>query len=215
MSTTDPERFIPALRFPWLTRLYDPIVRYTTREATFRRLIVERAKLVNGLRVLDVGSGTGSLASLALQTSPDTEVIGVEIDMDALGIAAAKTGSGTRFVRASATRLPFESATFDRVFVTLVLHHLTDDAKSSALAEIRRVLRPGGSLHLADWQRGTNLLLRTVFVGVRVLDGMETTRRHANSSVADIVAEGGFCDVDEYRTLATPFGSIGLVSATI
>ena len=123
-------------------------------------------------------------------------------------------GAGTRYVRASATRLPFESATIDRVLLTLVLHHLTDHEKADALSEIRRVLRPEGSLHVADWRRGTNVALRAAFVGVRLLDGIETTRRHAASSVADIVADGGFRDVDEYRTLATPFGSIGLVSAT-
>ena len=54
------------------------------------------------------------------------------------------------------------------------------------------MLHPGGSLHVADWERGTNIVLRAAFVGVRLLDGMETTRRHAVSRVADVVADGGF-----------------------
>ncbi len=55
-------QYIPALGFDWLTRLYDPLLRDVFQEATFRRRMVNCAALAPGQRVLDVGSGTGTLA---------------------------------------------------------------------------------------------------------------------------------------------------------
>ena len=47
--------YIPALRFHWLTRLYDPVVRSTTREATFKRRLIDQVAARPGHRILDVG----------------------------------------------------------------------------------------------------------------------------------------------------------------
>src|SRR5204863_2812918 len=58
---------------------------------------------------------------------------------------------GIRFERGYAQRLPYPDATFDRVLSALMLHHLDHDTKAAAAAEVLRVLRPGGSLHLVDF----------------------------------------------------------------
>ena len=213
MIDSNGSHHIPPLRLPGLTRYYDTVVHYSTREATFRRLIIQRADAKPTDRVLDVGSGTGSLLMTLQERASGARSVGAEIDAAAITIAAAKTSRSIPFVQASATTLPFETASFDRVFMTLVLHHLEDDDKVATLAEARRVLCRDGSLHVADWRRGTNLALRAMFLGVRLLDGMTTTRQHAVSSLAEIVKDAGLRAVEEYRVLATPFGSIGLLSA--
>ena len=58
--------------------------------------------------------------------------------------------SGIRFERAYAQELPFADGEFDRVLSSMMLHHLDDDVKAGAAAEIHRVLRPGGTLHIVD-----------------------------------------------------------------
>jgi ubiquinone/menaquinone biosynthesis C-methylase UbiE len=58
--------------------------------------------------------------------------------------------NGIRFERSYAQRLPHADGEFDRVLSSMMLHHLDDDAKSAAAAEVFRVLRPGGRLHLVD-----------------------------------------------------------------
>src|SRR5262249_12622205 len=58
--------------------------------------------------------------------------------------------AGIRFERGYAQRLPYGDAEFDRVLSSMMLHHLDGDAKTAAAAEIFRVLRPGGRLHLVD-----------------------------------------------------------------
>lgn len=55
-------RYIPALRFNWLTPLYDPLVRWTLRESAFKQWLVEQARIERDHRVLDLGCGTGTLS---------------------------------------------------------------------------------------------------------------------------------------------------------
>lgn len=60
MSDT-PGHYVPALRFHWLTRFYDPLIRVTLREDRFKALLVEQAVPQPGDRILDLGCGTGTL----------------------------------------------------------------------------------------------------------------------------------------------------------
>ncbi|MBI4400836.1 MAG: methyltransferase domain-containing protein [Nitrospirae bacterium] len=82
--------YIPALRFRWLTALYDPVIRWTMRESTFKRRLVEQARLQKGHRVLDLGCGTATFTILLKQGSPDAEVVGVDVDPVILDIARTK-----------------------------------------------------------------------------------------------------------------------------
>jgi SAM-dependent methyltransferase len=90
-------------------------------------------------RLLDLGCGTGgnieALADLG-------DVIGIELDPSA--VALARTRRGAMYCRASGTALPFAAGSFDAVVASDVLEHIAEDR--SAVAEISRVLRPGGVL---------------------------------------------------------------------
>lgn len=72
-----PAGFIPALRFHALTRLYDPLVRLTTRELSIKRRLV--AGLGQGVQsILDLGSGTGTLLELARPAYPAARLVGLD-----------------------------------------------------------------------------------------------------------------------------------------
>ena len=78
-------------------------------------------------------------------------MIGSDPDPLALDRAQRKAaGDGIRFERGYAQRLPYADGEFDRVLSSMMLHHLDGDAKTAAAAEVFRVLRPGGRLHLVD-----------------------------------------------------------------
>ncbi|MEO8897125.1 MAG: class I SAM-dependent methyltransferase [Candidatus Dormibacter sp.] len=112
-----------------------------------------RLRLRSGMRVLDVGSGNGRHAFEALRRGAD--VIATDVDGAALAevermagammVAGEVTAGGCLdTVVADARRLPFADAAFDVVIAAEVLEHIADDC--SAIAELSRVLRPGGLL---------------------------------------------------------------------
>jgi SAM-dependent methyltransferase len=152
----DAERsFIPAFGKQWLLPLYDPLL-WLLRADAAKRPLIEQAQIKPGFRVLDIGCGTGSLAVLIKRMHPKADVVGIDPDPTALSASerkAKRARLAIKFDRGFSDRLPYADASFDRVFSSFMFHHLAADEKSATLAEIRRVLKPGGSLHLLDFVR--------------------------------------------------------------
>lgn len=130
---------------------YDLLTRLSGFNRVHERL-VGQAELADGHRVLEIGCGTGNLAVRAKKNHPLADIVGSDPDPLALKRAQRKARrlTGIRFERGYAQRLPYSDGEFDRVLSSMMLHHLDDDAKTAAAAEVFRVLRPGGRLHLVD-----------------------------------------------------------------
>jgi ubiquinone/menaquinone biosynthesis C-methylase UbiE len=208
--------YVPALRFRSLTRIYDPLIRMTTREGEFRRKLLDQAGLEPGQRVLDLGSGTGTLAVMAAGRQPGLEVRGLDADGEMIKRARAKAreaGLPVRFDHGFATMLPYESRSFDRVLSTLFLHHLSRELKRRTLSEVRRVLRKGGELHVADWGKPSDPMMSAAFLGVRLLDGMDNTADNAAGLLPQLMEDAGLTEAAEGERLRTPFGTLALYSA--
>ena len=103
-------------------------------------------------RLLDLGCGPGAVAARIRQRRPNLEVVGLDHDAGLLALARARLTP----LRADAAVLPFAAQSFDAVHARLVLRHLPRAA--AALAEIRRVLRPGGRLIVVDSDDGSLVL---------------------------------------------------------
>jgi ubiquinone/menaquinone biosynthesis C-methylase UbiE len=154
MGTMERHRkdYVPGMGHDRLLPLYDPLHRLLGMAKVHRPLVVQ-AGIRPGHRVLEIGCGTGNLALFAKRLHPDAEVVGLDPDPKALARARRKAGRKALPVRLDlgfAQELPYPDASFDRVLSAFMFHHLGPDEKEKALREVRRVLKPGGSLHLLD-----------------------------------------------------------------
>ncbi len=152
---------LPAAGWNVLTPVYDFLCSAVGLGKPFKQWLIELANVEPHDRVLDVGCGTGTLAVLLAVAFPATQISAVDPDPRALEIArrkARKQGVQLNFANARAESIPFADASFDKVFSTLMLHHIPDEQKLAVLREIHRTLRPGGRLILADFESSTSWL---------------------------------------------------------
>jgi SAM-dependent methyltransferase len=151
MTEVSPD-FLPAMGTPGLTAFYDRFGRIAGMGEHYWRLVAQAAVPPGGT-VLDVGSGTGEVALRVARTIPSATVTGVDPDAELVALArrkAADAGVAATFEVGYAQHLPAADGSVDRVLSSLMFHHLPADAKPAMLAEVLRVLAPGGSLHLLD-----------------------------------------------------------------
>ena len=208
--------YIPALKYRWLTRFYDPVVRVTTREATFKEALLRQASIQDGHRVLDLGCGTGTLAVLAKYAHRGAEVFGLDGDPEVLKLARTKLEAAridVQFDQGLASALPYADESFDRVLSSLFFHHLPSEMKLEAMREVLRVLRAGGEFHIADWGKATSLAMRVAFVGVQLLDGFATTTDNVRGVLPDLLGLAGFQEVETTNSYVTILGTLSLYRA--
>lgn len=137
--------------------LYDWLAPLMTlgSEHRLHKQVVARLALDRPAAVLDVGCGTGTLTRQiydALPAEAPRRVCGVDAAEAMIAVANKKAGArpGLAFAAALAEELPYPDASFDRVLSTFFFHHLNVDLKIQSLAEIWRVLRPGGQAAILD-----------------------------------------------------------------
>jgi len=129
----------------------------------WRRIVATRVReklSSSGARVLDVACGTGDL-SLTLFESTGARVIGTDFCRPMLGIAATKIPRDIPLIEGDALNLPFRDSSFDAVTIAFGLRNLA--SVEGGLAELRRVLKPGGWVAVLEFSRPANAMLRPVF----------------------------------------------------
>ena len=133
------------------------------QDPRWRRAMVSHVPRDGG-SVLDVATGTGLVAERLL--AEGHRVTGLDQSPDMLAVARSRFGDRVELVEASATELPFANASFDHLTFTYLLRYVDDPA--ATLAELARVVRPGGTIANLEFcvPRGIWRPLWDVYVGV-------------------------------------------------
>jgi ubiquinone/menaquinone biosynthesis C-methylase UbiE len=209
-------KFIPALRFKWLTPLYDFLIGMTTPEMKIKRHLVEAASIKADSTVLDFGCGTGTLTIMIKETSPGSKVTGIDIDMQILNQAIDKDREKKMdilFLNYNGEKFPFSNNSFNRVVSSLVFHHLDTDSKQKALAEIYKVSDAGSQLHIADFGLSESWIQRTLFNLIRGFDGFKPTDANAKGLLPKLISDAGFKNELIQKRFKTMFGEVQIISA--
>ncbi len=211
--TTSDQQFTPALGRPGLTPLYDLAVGLATRERAWRTALVWQIDLKEGESLVDVGCGTGSLAILLKRMAPGARVVGLDPDPEALAIAARKAGSAgleIEWRRGFARDAGAQHGVFDKAVSSLVFHQVPLAEKAAGIAAMVDAVRPGGSVHIADYARQDGALMRRLFRVIQRLDGKENTQANADGAIERLLDEQRPGAGTARRSVRTMTGRISL-----
>jgi demethylmenaquinone methyltransferase/2-methoxy-6-polyprenyl-1,4-benzoquinol methylase/phosphoethanolamine N-methyltransferase len=159
------------------------------------RMVIELAKVKSGDNVLDVACGSGNLTLTAQTCAGETgKVVGIDASPEMIEVAkkkALRSSSPVVFQVGLAEKLDFPAGTFDVVISRLAIHHLPDDLKAKAFAEILRVLKPGGHVLIADFVAPSNHILNHLTSALIGSHMMQTSAW----SLPPMLTNAGFVDV--------------------
>ena len=199
--------YIPAAGHDWLLPFYDPFNWLLGGDA-IRKQLIELGAIGVGQRVLDIGCGTGALTILIKQHHPDAIVIGLDPDPKALAIARTKADRAElsiELVEGFGDRLGYPDATFDRVFSSLMLHHLDASGKVATLREVKRVLKPAGSFHVLDFGPPRSALTRAIGP---LLHNAGHVKDNIEGKLPMFMKDAGFAIAEEVAYRNTLLGSM-------
>ena len=174
------------------------------------RMIIEKANIKPGEKVLDVGCGTGDLTLTAKNyVGAAGSAYGIDASPEGIDLArkkAKRIGSDAVFEVGLIEKIPYLDATFDVVISRLVIHHLPDDLKRRGIAEIFRVLKLGGRIFLADFRPPKNPILAHV---ASALVGHRMMMQSNVESILPMVSEAGLVNVTSGPTHSALLAFVG------
>jgi len=188
------------------------------RAHRLRNLTVRNALLQPGENVLDVGCGTGGVTIPAkLRVGKNGRAAGIDPSPEMIAVARRKAGHAgleIDFRVGVIESLPFPDETFDAVTSSLMMHHLPKHVQLYGLAEIKRVLKPGGRLLIADMMRSGTSFIKRFFTLLAPHLLLHQYLRGVKFGIEDMPKLLQETDFMEIKQLEDHFLTIGFIRAT-
>jgi ubiquinone/menaquinone biosynthesis C-methylase UbiE len=208
----------PPLGFAALTPFYDRAIAGLTRETVWRTRLVSHIDPRPSEKIVDVGSGTGSLAIAVTSAERGCITRGIDPDETAVAMArkkAALAGSMATFEVGRFGERPAEgSKRADKIVCSLVLHQVPLAEKRRLLGAMLDWLKPGGQLFIADYGLQPTFALRMAFrLTVQLIDGRADTQPNAEGILPSLIEAAGFRNEVILDTIDTATGRIEIIRA--
>lgn len=149
--------------------------------AALRTYVLKVAQPAAGMKVLEVGCGTGT--NLALFADVGCDVSGIDLSPSMLGLAEKKLGDGANLHLGDASAMPFDDGAFDLVLGFLTLHEMPPDIRGPVVSEMARVVGSDGRIVFVDFHHGPysfpkGWFYRAIIVPIEIAAGLEHFRNH-------------------------------------
>ena len=178
-----------------------------------RQLTLDQALLKPGERILDVGCGTGGVTIPArLRVGENGSAAGIDPSPEMIAVARRKAQWAAieiDFRVGVIESLPFPDETFDVVTSSLMMHHLPQHLQVKGMAEIWRVLKPGGRLLIADMRRPSRSSLKRFVISLLLDHGHQVD--FGIEDLPELLKAAGFVEI---KQLNDHFLIVGFVRAT-
>jgi ubiquinone/menaquinone biosynthesis C-methylase UbiE len=203
----------------WVAKLiYDASFVILVRDGSWQEGVFEPLAPKAGDRILDFGPGSSSTAiSLALRY-PEATFIGADPSSKAVekarrNVAQKELGNVSVIDTTLHGTLPFDAGSFDKAVCMLGLHDRPPEEKLLIVKEIVRVVRRGGTLHVADFDKPENRGEGRILAFARRISGPAAVAPHMNGSWTECLAKGGFTGVRRLSSYSIGIGRISVVKA--
>lgn len=185
--------------------------RLTIRMGSWRETLIQEAALRPGERILEVSAEGCSLCEALARQYPTAHFSAVQ--PRGSNKSVRESLSNFDFLQGEQCCIDCRAASFDKVICSLALHPLPQNRKLSLLKEMRRVLRHGGTLHLADFDQPLQPREIHALRGTGILFGRETATSHCDGSWLNLIKQAGFVGVRRVNTLSEGVGRVAIIRA--
>lgn len=124
--------------------------------------------------ILDLCTGTASMAIQIAKRYPNTKIMGIDISKDMLRVAQNKIHkeqiSNVELLSMDATDMSFEKERFDKILVSLILHEMDEGLAEKIMKEARRVMREDGRIIVTEWEQSKTLKRKILFMPIHILE---------------------------------------------
>lgn len=203
----------------WIAKLFYRIsFLLLVRDGSWQEEVSKALAPKAGDRILDFGPGSSStVISLALRY-PEATFIAADSNFKAVEnarrkVARKELGNVSVLVVALDGKLPFDAGSFDKAVCMLGLHDRPPEEKLQIVKEIVRVVRRGGALHVADFDKPENPREGRILEFARRISGPAAIAPHIDGSWIECLAKGGLTGVRKQSSCSIGIGRISVVKA--
>jgi len=206
------------IRFRFLKHLYEAIFLFLMRDTSWQEPLFASIERKTQCRVLTFGRGAISVARALAVRLPEANVIGADPNPKAIKTALRRVVRrnipNLTIVEASRCgRLPFAASSFDKVVLVLAFHNCIPEEKLEVAKEMLRVLRHGGTLHVAAYDKPSLSGERALLAITRYLSGPTAAESHLDGSWIEFLTKAGFAGIRRQASCSVVGARISVVRA--